>query len=266
MLASLLINTYNNEHIPPGLHGDEAESGLEARNLNTGRYNTLIGIGWYDQTLPSFLVQAWGLHLFGDTTSGLRTTSAVVGALSLPFVYLLARSLFGAQIGLLTVILMACAHWFIAYTHLGVNYNQTTFLQVVAVWTFWEGWQRRRWTWFIVSGLATGAGLYLYFASRLVPILLGTFAAYLWLSTAYSQWRIAYGEQRSGALAWHIVDSLKPRFSRLTSHASHILQLASHFTLDTSRSTFHTPHSHCVTSSSGSPSRCSSSRRWAHFL
>lgn len=237
MLASLVVNTYNNEHIQPGLHGDEAESGLEARNLNAGRYHTLIGIGWYDQPLPSFLAQAWGLRLFGDTISGLRTTSAVVGALTLPFVYLLARTLFSPLVGLLTVILMACAHWFIAYAHLGINYNQTTLLEVIALWAFWEGLRQRRWYWFILSGLATGAGLYLYFASRLVPILLGAFAMYLWFSgspLANRLWQMAARLWRSPQRLWRKVSDFMRRFSRLAWLVARFRQRFSRFTLQLS--------------------------------
>ncbi|MEP7200472.1 MAG: glycosyltransferase family 39 protein, partial [Chloroflexota bacterium] len=180
MLVSAVLCLYDNAHIQPGVHGDEAESGLEARNLNAGRYDTLIGVGWYDQPLPSFLAQAVGLKLFGDNVSGLRTTSAVISLLTLPLVYLLARRMFNARVALIAFALMAVAHWFIAYARLGINYNQTPLLELVAVLAFWEGWQTRRWPWFALSGLAVGAGLYLYFASRVVPILLGAFAGYVW--------------------------------------------------------------------------------------
>ncbi|MBI1801483.1 MAG: hypothetical protein HYR71_07635, partial [Chloroflexi bacterium] len=78
LLSAFALTVYENEHIQPGIHGDEAESGIEARNLNAGRYSSLIGVGWYDQPLPSFLAQAWGMRVFGDTIGGLRTTSAVV--------------------------------------------------------------------------------------------------------------------------------------------------------------------------------------------
>ncbi|MBI1802319.1 MAG: glycosyltransferase family 39 protein, partial [Chloroflexi bacterium] len=103
-----------------------------------------------------------------------------VGLLTLPLVYLLARRLFGLRVGLIALGLMAVSHWYNAYARLGINYNQTTLLEVAAVLAFWEGWQRRRAWWFVVSGLLTGAGLYLYFASRLTPVLLVAFAAYLW--------------------------------------------------------------------------------------
>jgi len=180
LCASAVLSIYDNEHIQPGLHGDEAESGIEARNLNAGRYSTLIGVGWYDQPLPSFLVQAAGLRIFGDSVSGLRTTSALVSLAALPLLYWLARRLFGGRVALIALALMAFAHWFIAYARIGINYNQTLVLELVAVLAFWEGWQTRRWFWWLLCGLATGAGLYLYFASRLVPILLVAFAAYLW--------------------------------------------------------------------------------------
>jgi 4-amino-4-deoxy-L-arabinose transferase-like glycosyltransferase len=179
VLAAAIPAIVNNGSLPPGLHGDEAESGIEARNINAGKYNTLIGVGWYDQPLPSFLVQAIGLRLFGNDVSGLRTTSAIVSLASLPFLYLLARRLFGVRVALLATVLMAFAHWFIAYAHVGINYNQTLILELIAVWTFLEGWQTRRWYWWVVCGVVSGAGLYLYFASRLVPILLGVYAAYL---------------------------------------------------------------------------------------
>jgi 4-amino-4-deoxy-L-arabinose transferase-like glycosyltransferase len=179
VLAAAIPAIVNNGSLPPGLHGDEAESGIEARNINAGKYDTLIGVGWYDQPLPSFLVQAIGLRLFGNDVSGLRTTSAIVSLASLPFLYLLTRRLFGVRVALLATVLMAFAHWFIAYAHIGINYNQTLFLELIAIYTFWEGWQTRRWYWWVFCGVVTGAGLYLYFASRLVPILLGVFAAYL---------------------------------------------------------------------------------------
>ncbi len=181
LIASTVLYVYDNEHIQPGLHGDEAESGVEARNINAGKYNTLIGVGWYDQALPSFLAQAIGLRAFGNTVGGLRTTSALVSLLTLPLVFVLARKLFNTRVAFITLALMAFAHWFIAYARIGINYNQTTLLEVLAVLTFWEGWQSERKRWFVVSGLATGAGLYLYFASRLVPILLVAFAGYVLL-------------------------------------------------------------------------------------
>ncbi len=181
LLAAFTLSVYDNEHILPGFHGDEGESGIEARNLNAGRYNSLIGVGWYDQPLPSFLVQAVGLRLFGDSVSGLRTTSAVVSLLTLPLVYLLAHRLFGARVAFITLVLMAFAHWYIAYARLGINYNQTTLFAVLAILGFWEGWQRQQRRWFVLSGLATGAGSYLYFASRLVPILLLVFTVYVWI-------------------------------------------------------------------------------------
>ncbi|MBI5876013.1 MAG: glycosyltransferase family 39 protein [Chloroflexi bacterium] len=181
--VSAVLCIYDNAHIQPGLHGDEAESGIEARHLNEGRYGDLIGVGWYDQPLASFVIQAAGLRLFGDNVSGLRTTSAVVSLLTLPLVYLLARRMFGRRVALLALLLMATAAWFIGYARIGINYNQTTFLQVIAVLSFWEGWQRRSWLWYLMSGIAVGLGLYLYFASRLVPILLGAWAAFRWSAT-----------------------------------------------------------------------------------
>ena len=181
LCASAVLAIYDNGHIQPGLHGDEAESGTEARNINAGRYSTLIGVGWYDQPLPSFVVQAAGLRIFGDDVSGLRTTSAVISLAALPLLYWLARRMFGGRVALIALVFMAFAHWFIAYARIGINYNQTLLLELVAVLAFWEGWRTRKWYWWALCGAATGAGLYLYFASRLVPIMLAAFVAYLWL-------------------------------------------------------------------------------------
>jgi Dolichyl-phosphate-mannose-protein mannosyltransferase len=180
LVAAAVLSIYDNEQIPPGLHGDEAESGIEARNLNAGKYSSLIGVGWYDQPLASFLVQAAGLRIFGDEVSGLRTTSAVISLAALPLFYWLTRRLFGSRAALIALALMAFAHWFIAFARIGINYNQTLVLELAAVLAFWEGWQTRKWFWWLVCGLATGAGMYLYFASRMVPVLLAAFAAYLW--------------------------------------------------------------------------------------
>jgi hypothetical protein len=66
---------------------------------------------------------------------------------------------------------LAVAHSFIALNRLGINYTQTTLFEVVAFCFLFRGLGSRRWWDFAISGLFLGMGLYLYYASRLVPFI-----------------------------------------------------------------------------------------------
>jgi len=177
-LLTFTLAAYDIEHIPPGLHGDEAESALEGVRLLRGSAE-LFSVGWYDLPMASFLLHAWGMRVFGEGIFGLRIVSALVGALIAPATYLLARQMFDRRVALVTLALMVTAHWFIAFNRLGINYNQTTLLQVMAFYFFLRAVREHRLRDYSASGFFTGLGFYGYFASRLVPGILLAYVGYL---------------------------------------------------------------------------------------
>jgi 4-amino-4-deoxy-L-arabinose transferase-like glycosyltransferase len=171
------LQAYRVADIPPGFHGDEAESGLQALQILNGEVQSLISVGWYHLPMMSFAWPAVSMAFLGDTIFGLRMSSVIIGTLTLIAFYPLVRLLFDRTTALLATFLLAVSHPFIALNRLGINYTHTTLFQVVSFYFLFRGLRSRKWWDFAASGLFLGAGLYLYYASRLVPFIVLGFLA-----------------------------------------------------------------------------------------
>ncbi len=169
------LQIYRVEHIPPGFHGDEGESGMQALALLHGEVGSLVSVGWYHLPMLSFAWHALSMRIFGETVYGLRMGSVMVGTLTfIPF-YLLTRLLFNKKTALIATFLLAVSHPFISLNRLGINYTQTALFEVTTFYFLFRGLRSRKWWDFAVSGLFMGAGMYLYYASRLVPFIIIAF-------------------------------------------------------------------------------------------
>jgi len=169
----LATRVYGLEHLPPAIHGDEAQFGLNARAVLRGELPTLFGVGWYQFPLASFAAQAGVMGLFGDNLAGLRLSSALAGTLSLLPVYLLARSMFDWRVALVSGVLMAVGHWPVHFSRLGVNNVQATFCAAWAIYLAWRALRGGHRLDYALTGLALGLGLYTYYAARLMPLIVG---------------------------------------------------------------------------------------------
>src|SRR5262249_55161722 len=65
--------------IPPEVHGDEAECGIDARRVLRGEIPTIFGFGWYGVPYLSFGISAASMRFFGDDLHGLRMASVLQG-------------------------------------------------------------------------------------------------------------------------------------------------------------------------------------------
>jgi hypothetical protein len=192
VVLGFVLMGYRVAAIPPGFHGDEGESGMQSLALLHGEVGSLISVGWYHLPMLGFAWHAASMKVFGETVFGLRMSSVLVGTLTLIPTYLLTRLLFNRKTALLATFLLAVSHSFIALNRLGINYTQTTLFEVTAFYFLIRGLRSKRWWDFAVSGLLLGGGLYLYYASRLVPFIILGFMVCASLSNRSflrDQWR-----------------------------------------------------------------------------
>jgi 4-amino-4-deoxy-L-arabinose transferase-like glycosyltransferase len=171
LCLAFVLQGYRVALIPPGFHGDEGESGMQALQLLHGEVGSLISVGWYHLPMLSFAWHAVSMRVFGETVYGLRMSSVIVGTLTLVPFYFLTRMLFNRTTALLATFLLAVSHPFIALNRLGINYTQTTLFEVTTFYFLFRGLRSRKWWDYAACGLFLGAGLYLYYASRLVPFI-----------------------------------------------------------------------------------------------
>jgi hypothetical protein len=168
---AFVLQGYHVADMPPGFHGDEGESGMQALQLLHGEAGSLISVGWYHLPTLGFAWHAISMRIFGETVFGLRMSSVIVGTLTLIPFYFLTRLLFNRTTALLAIFFLAVSHPFIALNRLGINYTQTTLFEVTTFYFLFRGLRSKKWWDFAACGLFMGIGLYLYYASRLVPFI-----------------------------------------------------------------------------------------------
>jgi 4-amino-4-deoxy-L-arabinose transferase-like glycosyltransferase len=169
--------------MPPEVHGDDAQIGLDALVLRREGLRGLFGTGWFGLPRLHALPTLAGLEIFGVNLLGLRSTSVALGVATVLLLFSFARRLFGFEVALLAALVLATQRFFIHLGRTGHLYIDTTFLSALVVWLFLRVWQERSAGAAVLAGMALGIGFQSYFASRLVPVLLGTTWLLWWLRT-----------------------------------------------------------------------------------
>ena len=101
LLIALAIRIVSLETVPYLMSGDDAQFAQEAVYLKDDRgwvYNPFRMGFWYHPRTVHTLI-ALSIHLLGQTVAASRLPWAVLGALTVPATYLLARRLFDARVG-----------------------------------------------------------------------------------------------------------------------------------------------------------------------
>jgi hypothetical protein len=160
------------DRFPDTLSGDEGSAGLIAARFLSGEANNPFTVGWFSFPSLFFAVQSLGLLLLGQTTEGLRLTSAAAGALTVGATYWLARLLFDRRAAVLAALFLLASHYHIHFSRIGLNNIWDGLFVALALAALWYGWRRGLRLGFIICGLALGFGLYFYVSFRAVPVLL----------------------------------------------------------------------------------------------
>jgi 4-amino-4-deoxy-L-arabinose transferase-like glycosyltransferase len=174
IIAFLLILPfyfYKLSSIPASVHGDEAETALQAIKIIKGETG-LIGVGWFDLPLLSFLPHGLFMLFLGENILSDRLGSVIFGILTLPMFYLLLKDFWDKRIALISTILLGTSHMWIALSRIGITYTQSSFLIITAIFILFKAFKTNRRELFIFAGGIFGLSLYSNFAVRIIPILI----------------------------------------------------------------------------------------------
>jgi 4-amino-4-deoxy-L-arabinose transferase-like glycosyltransferase len=156
--------------LPPGLYHDEAYNGLDALRVLEGERPIFFEAN--NGREPFFLYgMAVAMSYLGRTPYAVRVTAAVLGTLSVPATFLMARAMFDRYVGLWSAWWMAIAPWPINLSRIGLRAVGMPLIVALALWAWWAG---RRWKGWrqiaLVSlgGALLGLSLYTYTAARFV--------------------------------------------------------------------------------------------------
>ncbi len=188
------------EEVPPGWRDDELINIHTLSNqLLEGRFPLYyLGASGHE---PLYHHLHAGVHaVLGFNVLSGHILSVAFGLLSIALTYTLVRRLFpaGPAIAAVATLTMATSFWSLMYSRTAIRHISLLPLAVSTLYVFWrqidasgQGAVSYLWGWGL-TGLLLGAALYTYTASRLLPILLAIFIAYLALfhrDTFRAHWR-----------------------------------------------------------------------------
>jgi DNA-binding beta-propeller fold protein YncE/4-amino-4-deoxy-L-arabinose transferase-like glycosyltransferase len=175
LALAAFMRLYQINSIPSGLYLDEGDLGLTGlRLIERGVYTP------FTQTAtghPTLFLYVLGLasKLWGTSALTLRMVTIVVGLMTIPAFYLLARQFFGLEASLVATTLLAVSRWHVIFSRIAF---EGILVPLFAVLTFYFLIKGLRSGWplgFALAGLALGIGLSTYISFRVVPLIVIVF-------------------------------------------------------------------------------------------
>ncbi len=210
-------------NIPPGLHFDEAVYGLMARDILGGARP--IFFTTYTGREPLYMYLMAGVFRgVGVSAWGIRLTSALIGAATIPLVYLLWREMYSRRVGLLAAALTALSYWHLTVSRNGYPNILIPPIECLALYFLWKGYRRAQWGWMALGGAFVGLVLYTYLAARFFPLTVGAFFLYTLIVDRQRSWRRLAGLALAAGVGVLVFAPLGMFFLR---HPEHFVERAS---------------------------------------
>src|SRR5687768_1911506 len=168
--------------VPPEPFSDHAEKLLDVYDVSQGQ----TPIFFIRNTGREGFQMYWTLlvgKLFGTGLSfvSLKLGTAILGFLTLPFVYLLGKEIGGPRVGLLAFILTGIAYWPNVISRVGLRFPLYPLFTAATLYFLIRGLRTRNRNDFLLSGLFLGIGLHGYSAMRIVPLVVVVIFGLYWL-------------------------------------------------------------------------------------
>lgn len=185
ILLGSFFRLYNINEMPAGCFSDEAQNGNEAINIIKG--NVIEGT-----SLPVYLerdsshnpayyiyILAVFIKFFGIGPTQIRVATAIFGILTIPVIYFLIRSIFGARTAIFAALLFASLRWNVNFSRIAFHAAFAVFIITLATYFLWRIYKGRKWSDFVLFGATTALTQYTYLPARLYIVILFIFFIYI---------------------------------------------------------------------------------------
>ena len=173
---------YQTTTVPPEPFSDHAEKILDVYDVSQGQTH----IFFIRNTGREAFQMYWTLliaNLFGTGLSylSLKLGTAILGFLTLPFIYLLGKEIGGKRVGLIAFIMTGIGYWPNVISRVGLRFPLYPLFAAPTLFFLIRGLRTRNRNDFILSGLFLGLGLHGYSPMRIVPIVVIAAFMIYWL-------------------------------------------------------------------------------------
>ena len=184
LAASLLViffRLYSLQQTPAEPFSDHAEKLLDVYDVSRGQTHIFFPRNTGREAIQIYwtLLVSW---IFGTGFSfiSLKLGTALIGLLTLPYVYLLGREVGGRRVGLLALVLTGIAYWPNVISRVGLRFPLYPLFAAPLLLYLIRGLRTRQRNDFILAGIFLGLGLHGYSPFRIVPLLvIAAFALYV---------------------------------------------------------------------------------------
>lgn len=196
LVAALLVRVVFLETVPSIQAGDEAQFAYEAISVardTDWRFSPFaMGIWHHPRTVHTLM--AASIELLGQTKTAARLPWALFGALTVPAVYWLGRTLNGRRVGWAAALFMLTFPVHVQFSRTGMDMTGDAFFATLALALLARAVRSGSRMDAALGGAAAGLTQYFYFAGRIVPVMLAVYLALVTIRSWREVWR------RSGAL------------------------------------------------------------------
>jgi hypothetical protein len=173
---------YRTAAVPPEPFSDHAEKLLDVYDVSQGQTHIFFprNTGREADQMYWTLLVSWVFHT-GLSFLSLKLGTAILGFLTLPFIYLLGKEIGGRRVGLFAFIMTGIGYWPNVISRVGLRFPLYPLFLAPTLYFIIRGLRTRNRNDFILSGIFLGVGLHGYSPFRIVPfVVVAAFALY-WL-------------------------------------------------------------------------------------
>ncbi len=173
---------YQTQSVPPEPFSDHAEKILDVWEVSQGQTHVFF----IRNTGREAFQMYWTLlvlKLFGTGFSflSLKLGTAILGFLTLPFIYLLGKEIGGRRVGLIAFVMAGIAYWPNVISRVGLRFPLYPLFAAPTLFFLLRGLRTRNRNDFLLAGLFLGIGLHGYSPFRFMPfVVIAAFVLY-WL-------------------------------------------------------------------------------------
>ncbi|MCK5219649.1 glycosyltransferase family 39 protein, partial [bacterium] len=176
LLIGLMVRVWRLSEVPNGYFFDEAVNAfIGQRIIQDSNYLPIFGPP--DAPLPTLYHYFIGvaMKLGGISAYATKFVPALLGTATVAMFYFLVRRMVSWPVALAAALLLALMRWHINFSRINFVGIATPMFGAAAAYFLLRGMEtRNRWH-MALSGLAVSLGLYTYYASNLVPLVLGPY-------------------------------------------------------------------------------------------
>ena len=173
---------YHTATVPPEPFSDHAEKILDVYDVSQGQTHIFFPRNTGREAIQMYwtLLISW---VFGTGLSflSLKLGTAILGFLTLPFIYLLGKEIGGKRVGFIAFVMTGIGYWPNVISRVGLRFPLYPLFAAPTLFFLIRGLRTRSRNDFILSGLFLGLGLHGYSPMRIVPfVVIAAFLLY-WL-------------------------------------------------------------------------------------